>query len=145
MGEQRPNQDAKVYEVRVELMDADTTLRPGMTTGNLIETISIPNVLSIPLEAMSSAGGIPFVYKASGAKVSKQEVQPGAMNDDEVVIVKGLAEEDRVLLSPPEDKDKLNLVRLPGSGTPPKPAAGGDTALGPRTIPPASAPPPKRP
>jgi RND family efflux transporter MFP subunit len=142
MGEQRPNQDAKVYEVRVVIEDADTTLRPGMTTGNLIETISIPGVLHIPLEAVSSDGGVPFVYKASGGKVTKQEVETGAMNDDEVVIVKGLAEGDRVLLSPPEDKEKLGLVRLPGSGTPPKPAAGGDTALGPRAIPPASAPPP---
>lgn len=145
MGEQRPNQDAKVYEVRVEIEGSDTTLRPGMTTGNLIETTSIRDVLYIPLEAVSSEGGVPFVYKASGAKVTMQEVETGAMNDDEVVIVKGLEEGDRVLLSRPEDKHKLSLVRLPGSGTPPKPAAGGDTALGPRTIPPASAPPPKQP
>ena len=35
------------------------------------------------------------------------------------------------------DKDKLTMVRLPDSSAPPKPAAGGDTALGPRTLPPA--------
>ena len=143
MGEQRPNQDAKVYEVRIVIQDADTTLRPGMTTGNGIETTSIKDMLYIPLEAVSSEGGIPYVYKVDGGKVTKQEVQTGAMNDDEVVIVKGLAETDQVLLSPPEDKDRLTLARLPGSGTPAAPTAGGDTAIGPRTIPPAAAPGPE--
>ncbi len=137
MGEQRPNQDAKVYEVRVVVQDADTTLRPGMTTGNGIETTSIKDMLYIPLEAVSSEAGIPFVYKLSGAKTIKQEVQTGAMNDDEVVIVKGLAQDERVLLSPPEDKDRLTLVRLPGTPTPTTPTAGGDTAIGTRAIPPA--------
>jgi len=148
MGEQRPNQDSKVFEVRILIEQADTTLRPGMTTGNAIETLSVADVLSIPLEAVSSDGGVPFVYKQSGSRVVKQEVATGAMNDDEVVVSKGLEEGDRVLLSPPEDKQKLELVRLPASDAPPK--AGGDTAVGTRPIPPATAaatpsPPTKKP
>ena len=143
MGEQRPNQDSKVFEVRVLVEEADTTLRPGMTTGNAIETLSISDVLSIPLEAVSSDAGVTFVYKQAGSRVVKQEVATGAMNDDEVVVSKGLDEGDRVLLSPPEGKENLELVRLPGSETPPK--AGGDTAVGPRPIPPAPAPAPAGP
>ena len=42
----------------------------------------------------------------------KQEVVTGAMNDDEVVIEQGLAEGDRVVLTPPSDQAKLKLVRL---------------------------------
>ena len=38
VGEQRPNSDAKVFEVKVAIEQPDTTLRPGMTTGNAIET-----------------------------------------------------------------------------------------------------------
>ncbi|HEY5060911.1 MAG TPA: efflux RND transporter periplasmic adaptor subunit, partial [Gemmatimonadaceae bacterium] len=49
VGEQRPNQDSKVFEVKIEVATTDTTLRPGMTTANAIETASIPNVMSIPL------------------------------------------------------------------------------------------------
>ncbi len=148
MGEQRPNQDSKVFEVRILIEQADTTLRPGMTTGNAIETLSVADVLSIPLEAVSSDGGVPFVYKQTGGRVVKQEVATGAMNDDEVVVSKGLEEGDRVLLSPPEDKDKLELVRLPASEAPPR--TGGDTAVGARPIPPAAAattppPPTKKP
>ena len=140
MGEQRPNQDAKVFEVKVVVEQADTTLRPGMTTGNAIQTYSIPQALFLPLESLNSEAGVPFVYKQSGGGVVKQEVTTGAMNDDEVIISAGLTEEDKVFLSPPADKDRLTLVRLPGSPTPPK--AGGDTALTPQTIPPAPAPAP---
>ena len=143
MGEQRPNQDSKVFEVRILVEQADTTLRPGMTTGNAIETLSIADVLSIPLEAVSSDAGVTFVYKQSGGRVVKQEVATGAMNDDEVVVSQGLEEGDRVLLSPPEGKETMELVRLPGSETPPK--AGGDTAIGGRPIPPAPAPAPAGP
>jgi hypothetical protein len=49
------------------------------------------------------------------------------MNDDAVVIVRGLEEGDRVLLVPPADGPRLELVRLPGS-TADLPKAGGDTA-----------------
>jgi RND family efflux transporter MFP subunit len=132
MGEQRPNQDAKVFEVRVVVEGADTTLRPGMTTGNTIETLNVKDVLFVPLEAVSSEGGVPFVFKQDGGRVVKQEVATGAMNDNEVIIVQGLGEEDRVLLSPPEGKEQLALVRLPGSTAP---KSGGDTAVGSRPLP----------
>jgi RND family efflux transporter MFP subunit len=138
MGEQRPNQDSKVFEVRVIIEEPDTTLRPGMTTGNAIETLSIKDAVYVPLEAVSSEAGIPIVFKQSGGRVVKQEVATGAMNDDEVVIAQGVAEGERVLLSPPADKEKLELVRLPGSTA--APSAGGDTAVGARPIPPAGAP-----
>lgn len=134
VGEQRPNSDAKVFEVKVSVEKSDTTLRPGMTTGNGIETFAARNVLHVPLETVLSEGGVPFVFRKGGGGVVKQEVETGAMNDDEVVITRGLAENDRVLLSPPADKDKLVLVRLPGSKAPPRPA-NGDTAVGAKQIP----------
>jgi hypothetical protein len=40
------------------------------------------------------------------------------MNDEEVIIARGLEEKDEVLLSPPADRDKLKMVRLPGSKVP---------------------------
>lgn len=144
VGEQRPNTDAKVFEVKVTIDQADTTLRPGMTTGNTIETHKVMDALFVSLEALNSEGGIPFVYKQSGGRVRKQEVVTGAMNDDAVIILQGLEEDDRVLLTAPADKDNLELVRLPGSPSPDTPpTAGGDTAVDPRALPPASPPPAK--
>src|SRR6476469_1256917 len=75
VGEQKPNQDSKVFEVKIEVSKADTTLRPGMTTSNGIEVASVPNVLSIPLEAVSSDNGFSWVYKKDGRGVVKQMVE----------------------------------------------------------------------
>ena len=121
VGEQRPNSDSKVFEVKLLIELPDTTLRPGMTTGNGIETFALKDALFVPIEAVATDNGIQYVYKRSGTRVVKQEVVTGAMNDEEVVITKGLATDDLVLLTAPADKDKLALVQLPaGSRPPPK-------------------------
>lgn len=133
VGEQRPNTDAKVFEVKLVIDQPDTTLRPGMTTGNGIEISRTPGALYIPLEAVNSEEGVPFVYRQSGGRVSKQEVETGAMSDDEVIVSRGLGADDRVLLSPPRDHEGLTLARLPGSTAGIKPS--GDTAPAPTPIP----------
>jgi hypothetical protein len=127
VGEQRPNTDAKVFEVKVNVTEVDTTLRPGMTTGNAIETLRLKDVLYVPIEAVSGADGVPFVFKVSGGNTVRQEIVTGAMSEDEVVITQGLKPDDRVLLAAPAEGDKLALVRLPGS-TAGTAAAAGDTA-----------------
>ena len=131
VGEQRPNSDAKVFEVKITLEKSDTTLRPGMTTGNAIETYTMRNALFVPLEAVMGEQGVPYVFLRSGNRTVRQEVETGALNDDAVIIVRGVNEDDRLLLSPPVDGDKLELARLPVRTTPS--AIGGDTAVRGRT------------
>ena len=128
VGEQRPNQDSKVFEVKIQVMQADTTLRPGMTTSNAIETASVPNALSVPLEAVVSEGGFSYVYKRDGRSVVKQMIEPGAMNDNEIVVLHGLAKDDRVLLAPPTDKTGIRTVTIPGLKPTAPPSTAGDTA-----------------
>jgi len=131
VGEQRPNTDAKVFEVRITVAEADTTLRPGMTTGNAIETLREEDVLFVPLEALNSENGIPYVFEQDGGSVRRQEVVTGPMNDTHVVIVDGLEEDDRVLLIPPPGGEDMSLRRLENSPVRSDSAAtaGGDTAL----------------
>ena len=138
VGEQRPNADAKVFEVVVDIVKPDTSLRPGMTTGNEVETQSLKDVLYIPLDAMVVEDGIPVVFKQDGGRVIKQEIATGVMNDDEVVIVKGLEEGQTVLLSPPLNRDELEVQRLPGSENAPPPGASGDTGQR-KAVPPSPA------
>lgn len=151
VGEQRPNSDAKVFEVVVTVADADTTLRPGMTTSNGVLTAKLNDALSVPLEAVSSIDDVPYVYKRSGVRIVKQEVETGVMNENEVVILQGVQEGEQVLLVPPANADRLTPQRLPGStrgtgastdstknepatASPPAPPAG-DTATPARTVP----------
>jgi RND family efflux transporter MFP subunit len=137
VGEQRPNSDAKVFEVVVNIEKPDTALRPGMTTGNEVSTQSMKDVLFVPLDALVVEEGISVVFRQDGGRVIKQEVATGAMNDDEVVIVKGLEEGQTVLLSPPLNRNELEVVRLPGSENMPPAGTSGDTAQR-QTVPPAT-------
>ncbi len=150
-GVQRPNSDAKVFEVVVNIEKPDTTIRPGMTTGNTIQTFLSKDLLHVPLEAVLTEQSVPFVYRRVGGKVTKQEVERGAMNDEEVVIARGLDANDEVLLSAPADHDKIPMIRLAGSKV-----ISGDSAAGqklpagpapsaaPAAAPKSSATPPKK-
>ena len=115
VGEERPNSDAKVFEVKIQVAESDTTLRPGMTTANAIETLVLPNALSIPLEAVTSEDNVPYVFKRTGGRTVKQEVATGALNDTHVLITDGLKEGDEVLLIPPPDAASMPGIRLAGS------------------------------
>ena len=114
VGEQRPNQDSKVFEVKIQVSQSDTTLRPGMTTANAIEVASIPNVMFIPLEATFTEGGFTYVYKKDGRGVVKQMIEPGTANDNELIVRRGLSKDDRVMLVAPTDKTGIKTEIIPG-------------------------------
>src|SRR5258705_3233339 len=128
VGEQRPNQDSKVFEVKIDIAAKDTTLRPGMTTANAIEVASVPRALSVPLESVANEGGYSYVFKRDGRSVVRQMVETGEMNDNEIVVRRGLAAGDRVLLTPPADRVAVQTVTIPGLKPITAPVAGGDTA-----------------
>ncbi len=113
VGEQKPNTDAKVFQVDIEINESDTTLRPAMTTGNTIIAAVIPDVVFVPLEALHSQGdSLTYVIKKEGISFHRQEVEVGESNDDEVIINRGLAAGDIVYLSNPEDFESARLVLL---------------------------------
>lgn len=134
VGEERPNTDAKVFEVRIEVTQSDTSLRPGMTTSNGILTFEADSVLHVPIEAIDNAEGVPFVYLRRGGKLVRQEVVAGEMNEDAVIIERGLSDGDVVLLTTPSDGMSKELIRLPGSPVGAATAAG-DTATGAARVP----------
>ena len=101
IGEQLPNTDAKVFEVIIEIDGTDPILRPSMTTGNMIVTQVIPDVLSIPLECVhATEDSIPYVYRKNNLR---QIVVLGPQNENLVVVEQGLEAGDILHLSSPED------------------------------------------
>lgn len=114
IGEQRPNSDSKVFEVKILINGSDTTLRPAMTTANEIIASKVENALSIPLECVHTEGGKTFVY-VKRSRVTKQEVQLGLQNDNAAIVTKGLSEDDEVFLTPPPDAASLKLRELSAS------------------------------
>jgi multidrug efflux pump subunit AcrA (membrane-fusion protein) len=114
IGEQRPNSDSKVFEVRITVDKSDTTLRPAMTTGNEILVAKLDSVLSVPLECVHTESGLTYVFKKSGRSVVKQEVALGMLNENATVVTRGLAAQDELLLATPPEPAKLTVVRLEG-------------------------------
>ncbi|HPE86442.1 MAG: HlyD family efflux transporter periplasmic adaptor subunit [Bacteroidia bacterium] len=106
IGEQMKNSNAKVFEVKVDVHEFDSILRPAMTTKNIITTDVINDVTYIPLEAVHSNDSMVFVYKSNRIK---QQIITGKSNENEVIVIEGLAEGEEVLLSVPEDKDKYKV------------------------------------
>jgi HlyD family secretion protein len=115
VGEQRPNSDAKVFEVKIEIDGTDLTLRPSMTTSNRVIVDEIDSLLFVPLECLHIRNdSITFVYKKSGIKTIKQEVKVGISNDNSAVIQSGLQENDLIYLSIPKGKEDDPVILLPG-------------------------------
>ncbi len=113
VGEQRPNSDAKVFEVRIQVNEKDTTLRPSMTTSNKITTGKLAKVLSVPLDAVHLLGdSLKFVFRKDGGSYVRQEVLTDLANEDAIVISAGLNGTDVVALSTPPNADKLTLAKL---------------------------------
>jgi len=113
VGEQRPNSDAKVFEITVLINESDTTLRPAMTTSNTIITDYIENVLVVPMEAVYSQGdSLTYVFKKNGLSTVKQEIALGAKGNDMVVIESGLEEDDVIYLSTPANPDQKQIAYL---------------------------------
>lgn len=113
VGEQRPNSDAKVFEVAVEIDGTDPTLRPSMTTSNKIIAKTIDSALYIPLECLhSQADTITYVFKKSGIGVEKQEVVVGDTNANDAVVLAGLTDTDRVYMSVPPRMENQPIALL---------------------------------
>ncbi|MEM9897040.1 MAG: HlyD family secretion protein, partial [Bacteroidota bacterium] len=100
VGESRPNSDAKVFEVLVEVFGTDPLLKPGMTTSNRILTNTYEETLFVPLESLHSQyDSITYVFKKDGVSTVKQEVMLGDANAEYVQITGGLTEGDKISLS----------------------------------------------
>lgn len=112
IGEQRPNQDARVFEVKIRINESDTIMRPAMTTKNTIITHVEEDVLYVPLEAIHVLDSITFVFKDQQNRIVRQQVSTGLRNDNEIIIHEGLKEGEMVYLTIPADPDELRLVEL---------------------------------
>jgi len=114
VGEQSPNADAKVFEATIEIAGTDPLLRPAMTTSNKIIVNQLDSAIYVPLECLHSKDdSIAFVYKRSGLKAVKQEVQLGETNSNEAIITLGLSASDKVYLSIPDGMVDAAIALLP--------------------------------
>jgi multidrug efflux pump subunit AcrA (membrane-fusion protein) len=109
IGEQIRNSNAKVFEVKIEINEYDSILRPAMTTKNTIITAVIDSVFFVPIECVHSNDSLIFVYTD---KRTRQQVITGESNENEIIIRAGVRENEQLYLVPPENSENFTLVSL---------------------------------
>ena len=106
IGQELRGQEAKVFEIVIAINQTDDVLRPSMTTSNEIHIYEYEDVVNIPLEAFYSDSIDYIITNKSGGLVKKQIIS-GATNENSIVVVEGIAENEKILLTPPDNLDKL--------------------------------------
>lgn len=112
IGEQRKNYDSKVFEVVIEINETDSLLRPAMTTSNRILIDKVNEALFIPLETVHTVDSLNYVFKKDGSSPVMQQVELGLMNDNSVIIHRGVQPDDELYLSIPEDTSGIRRNKL---------------------------------
>ena len=74
------------------------------------------NALSVPLETIHAEDSLTFVYKREGLDVVLQEVKIGLVNENEVIIERGLNDKDELYLSVPSDTSGIDQIRISSNG-----------------------------
>ncbi len=109
IGQPMPKSDSKVFEVNIRVHGSDPDLKPAMTTGNVIQTGSYTDKIYVPSEAVFETDSTKFVY-VKKKDVVRQIVDLGDENEDYVIVNKGIAEGQILLLNEPEKLDEIETT-----------------------------------
>ncbi len=95
------NNPVKYFTAILALESSDPSMRPGMTTSVDIVVETIPNAISVPLEAVVEREGEPAVYVKNGRRFELRRIKLGKRNSTHVVIEDGLKPGEEVALRDP--------------------------------------------
>ena len=94
-----------VFDVEVAILDHDDNLKPGMSASCDIIIDRLPDVVSVPLEAVFEDQGQTVVYLANK---KKREIEVGRRNDVAIEVTSGLdGDEEICVLNPTLDEQGL--------------------------------------
>ncbi len=90
------------FTVTVELTDADTAVKPGMTAAVNIVVEEMQDVLLVPNRAVRLSDGQRVVYVLKNGQPAKREIRLGSSSDTMSVVTSGdLNAGDQIILNPP--------------------------------------------
>ncbi|WP_423130410.1 efflux RND transporter periplasmic adaptor subunit [Gaoshiqia sp. Z1-71] len=111
IGQNMPNSDAKVFEVKIKIYGEDKDLKPAMTTSNVVVTNTFSDTLFIPTDAVFENDSMRYVFLNRKGYV-KQIVKLSGENENFVMVAKGLQEGDEICLNEPENAESLSFAGL---------------------------------
>ncbi|MEW6755772.1 MAG: efflux RND transporter periplasmic adaptor subunit [Candidatus Latescibacterota bacterium] len=93
--------DIQVFEMVVSVEERDPRLKPGMSAEVEVTIATVPNALSVPLNAVFEKDGRKVVYRRRGGGFHPVEVALGPRSATAVVVESGLSAGDVVALKDP--------------------------------------------
>jgi len=97
------NPNLKVYSTEILITDPMPDVKPGVSARAEIVITNLTNVLSVPLQAVTTHQGQQVAYLAKGRHMEPVPISVGLYNTKMIQVLSGLKEGDRVSLSPPLD------------------------------------------
>ncbi|MFZ5480027.1 MAG: efflux RND transporter periplasmic adaptor subunit [Myxococcota bacterium] len=98
----RDDSDVKHVEVTLRLDAQDPTLKPGMTVRAELLVDAVPDVVSVPREAIFHDGTKSYVMRSALGGWRRADIEVGAANDTRVAVTSGLDAGEVVALADPD-------------------------------------------
>ena len=114
------NPNLKVYVTEIRITDPMPNVKPGVSARAEVVITNLLNVLTVPLQAVTTRKGQQVVYLAEDP-AQPVPVSVGHYNTKFIEISSGVKEGDRVMLTPPydsQDKDLGNAIIEKGDALP---------------------------
>jgi HlyD family secretion protein len=103
------NPNLKVYATEIVINDPLPNVKPGVSARAEIVITNLADVLTVPIQAVTTRKGQQVVFLASNPQ-QPVHITVGMYNIKFIEIPTGLKEGDRVLLSPPFDSEEKDLA-----------------------------------
>lgn len=91
----------KNFDIAIQILDADTRIRPGMSASGRIAVEKIANGILAPQEALFEKNGQPVAYVLRGSKFEERPVQVARRSKSQLLIASGLQAGEKVALKDP--------------------------------------------
>jgi len=91
----------KSFDVQVQVDNADSRMRPGMSATARIATDRIPDAIIIPADASFHKNGRTVVYVLDGGSFSERAIEVARRNNNELAVAKGLRAGERIATKDP--------------------------------------------
>lgn len=103
------NPDLKVYATEVTIADTIEGIKPGVSAKVEIIIEELSDVLTVPIQAVTTVDGQQLCYRNKGGELEPIPVEVGKFNTKYIEIKSGLEEGQEITLNPPLD-DRVNLT-----------------------------------
>ncbi len=88
----------RTFRVEIPIRPAPATLRPNTTCELKINDITVPQTISIPLEAVVREGERTYAYVIADNVAQKRQVETGLVTGDRVQVIAGIGADERVVV-----------------------------------------------